>query len=190
MSVAQQRPGRTRIASPSGMRKNQKKERRAVWSTILGRWISAGGTVMIVLALAFRVHYRFTVVVGESMLPTLKPGDLLLVDKGAYNHAEPSRGDIVVVRYLAGFVVKRVVGLPGEEVEVRHGRLYINGGLIKENHRVDPGHLHIEQGSLLDGDFATLGDNRAVVPALAVHPIVTKADILGKVVLALGKSLR
>jgi len=146
--------------------------------------------VLIVLALVFRVHYRFTVVLGDSMLPTLESGDLLLVDKRAYDHVEPSRGDIVVVRYLAGFVVKRIVGLPGEEVEVRQGRVYVNGGPIKENHRIDPGHLHIEQGSLLDGDFATLGDNRAIVPALAVHPIVTKADILGKVVLALGKSLR
>jgi hypothetical protein len=48
----------------------------------------------------------------------------------------------------------------------------------------------VETGTLLAGDFATLGDNRAIVAALAVHPIVTKADILGKVVLALGKHIR
>ena len=130
------------------------------------------------------------VVVGDSMLPTLKAADLLLVDERAYDHTQPRRGDIVVVRYPVGLVVKRLVGLPGEEVEVRYGRLYINGGLMKENHLINPGYLYVEKGNLLEGDFATLGDNRAVPPALAIHPIVTKADILGKVVLALGKQIR
>ena len=40
---------------------------------------------------------------------------------------------------------------------------------------------------MLAGDYATLGDNRAIPPALAVHPIIRKADILGKVVLVIGK---
>ncbi len=50
--------------------------------------------------------------------------------------------------------------------------------------------LCVEKGNLLAGDFATLGDNRAVSPASAIHPIVAKADILGKVVLAPGKKIR
>src|SRR5262249_42619974 len=165
------------------------KNRLTTWFTPLGRWVAAGGVILILLGLQFQAHYRFAVVVGDSMLPTLRAGDLLLVDKRAYDQAEPTRGDIVVARYSAGLVVKRVVGLPWEEVELRFGRLYINGGLLKESHPVQPGYLSVEQGKLFDGDFATLGDNRAVPPALAVHPIVTKADILGKVVLALGKHL-
>ncbi len=123
------------------------------------------------------------------MLPTLKPGDVLLVDKRAYKRIEPGRGDIVVARYSGELVVKRVVGLPGEEVEVRNGKLYIDNRLMQEDHQVEQGTLCVEKGNLLEGDFATLGDNRAVSPASAIHPIVTKADILGKVVLALGKSL-
>jgi hypothetical protein len=47
----------------------------------------------------------------------------------------------------------------------------------------------VGEGKLFPEDFATLGDNRSVAPASAVHPIVTKADILGKVVLALGKKI-
>jgi len=165
------------------------KSPRATWFTSFRWWIAAGGLVLIALELQFHAHYRFAVVVGDSMLPTLKAGDLLLVDKRAYDQTEPHRGDIVVARYSAGLVVKRVVGLPWEEVELRYGRLYVNGALMKESHPIEPGYLSVEQGKLLDGDFATLGDNRAVPPALAVHPIVTKADILGKVVLALGKHL-
>jgi hypothetical protein len=71
-------------------------------------------------------------------------------------------------------------------VEVRDGRLYVNGGLIKEHHPVAVGDLCVGKGRLLDGDFATLGDNRAVASALAFHLIVTKADIPGKVVVTFG----
>jgi len=113
-----------------------------------------------------------------------------MVDKRAYEQSEPSRDDIVVANYSGGLVVKRVVGLPGEEVGLKQGRLYINGVLTKEQHSIDPGDLDVGEGKLLPGDFATLGDNRAVAPRLAIHPIVTKSDILGKVVLALGKKIR
>ena len=159
---------------------------RATWCNSLRQRLAASGVVLIALALLFRSHYRLAVVDGNSMLPTLRPGELLLVDELAYDQAEPRRGDIVVVRYAGEWVVKRIVGLPGEEVEVRDGRLYVNGGLVKEHHPVAPGDLRVGKGWLLEGDFATLGDNRAVPSALAVHPIVTEAAILGKVVPALG----
>lgn len=142
---------------------------------------------LVVLGFAFHSHYTLAIVSGTSMLPTLKPGDVLLVDKRAYKRIEPDRGDIIVAKYSGEVVVKRVVGLPSEEVEVRNGRLYINNRLMQENYPTGQGTLYVEKGNLLEGDFATLGDNRAVSPALAIHPIVTKADILGKVVLALGR---
>jgi signal peptidase I len=148
------------------------------------------GIVLVVSGLVFRAHYRLAIVSGTSMLPTLKAGDVLLIEKRAYKQFEPERGDIVVAQSSAGLVVKRVVGLPGEEVEVQKGRLYIDGGLITEGHKIEPGWLDVGAGKLLAGDFATLGDNRAIAAALAVHPIVTKADILGKVILALGKQIR
>ncbi|MGO8676735.1 MAG: hypothetical protein ACLQVX_12790 [Limisphaerales bacterium] len=77
-------------------------------------------------------------------------------------------------------------GLSGEEVEVKRGRLYINGTRMKENHSINPGYLFVGEGTMLPKDYATLGDNRAVPPATAVHPIITKADLLGKVVSILG----
>jgi signal peptidase I len=120
------------------------------------------------------------------MRPTFKPGNLLVVDKNAYQAVEPSRGDIVVARYHNEFVVKRIVALPGEEVEVKKGMLYINGSPEPENHKIEPGSLDIGKGKLLAGDFATLGDNRSVPRAQAVHPIVSKKDIVGRVKLSLG----
>lgn len=151
--------------------------------------LAAIGIALVVLGCVFRLHYKLVIVSGTSMVPTLEVGDVLLVDKRAYEKIEPDRGDIVVAKWSANLVVKRVVGLPGEEVGVKRGRLYINGGLVKDQHPIEPGYLDVEEGVLLPGDFATLGDNRSVAPASAVHPIVTKSDIVGKVVLILGKQI-
>ena len=126
---------------------------------------------------------------GDSMLPTLKPGDLLLIERHAYDQAEPDRGDIVVARQPGCLIVKRVVGLPGEEVEVKQGSIYVNGECVDEKHQINEGLLTVGEGKLLPGDFATLGDNRAVSPLTAVHPIVTKDEILGKVVLIVHAKL-
>ena len=139
--------------------------------------------------LMFRDHFRLTIVVGDSMLPTIKSGEVLLVDRLAYQNSEPRRGDIVMARYAAEFVVKRIVGLPGEELEIRRGTLFINGTPQNENHGVKAGFLDIATGELFSGDFATLGDNRAIPAVLAIHPIISKPDILGKVVFSFGKRL-
>lgn len=151
--------------------------------------LAALGIILAAIGAGFSAHYKLVIVSGSSMLPTLSSRDLLVIDKRAYEKSQPDRGDIVVARGTASLVVKRVVGLPGEVVEVRTGRLYVNGSPMPEPHKIHPGYLEVEKGKLLPGDFATLGDNRAVARASAVHPIVTKDDILGKVVLALGKEL-
>jgi len=88
-----------------------------------------------------------------------------------------------MARYNGEFILKRIVGLPGEEVEVRKGTLYINGAALAEKHAVEPGSLDVGRGRLFDGDFATLGDNRAIPSVLAIHPILSAHDIVGKVVL-------
>jgi signal peptidase I len=147
--------------------------------------VAATGLVLVTLGILFHARYRITIVTGESMKPTLQSGNILIVDKQAFNRSKPNRGDLIVARYSGNWIVKRIVGLPGEEAEVRDGGLYINGQLVAENHQIMPGPLNVEKGTLMDGDFATLGDNRSIVSALAIHPIVTKAEILGKVVLFL-----
>jgi signal peptidase I len=152
-------------------------------------WVVIIGIALTFATLIFRGFFQFTIVVGDSMLPTLAPGDLLLVDKRAYQNQEPCRDDIVVARYAENLIVKRIVGLPGEELEVRKGTLFINGTAHNENHSVMAGSLDIAKGKLFSGDFATLGDNRAIPAVLAVHPIISKPDILGKVVFSTGNRL-
>jgi signal peptidase I len=159
-----------------------------VWSRY--RSLLSASIALICSAQLFRDHFRLSIVVGTSMLPTLSPGEVLLVDKRAYQKKVPQRGDIVVARDASGWIVKRVVGLPGEAAEVRKGKLYINGAPFGESYPVEPGLLEVGKGKLLSDDYATLGDNRAIPSALAIHPILTKSDILGKVVLPWRKPVR
>jgi signal peptidase I len=152
-------------------------------------WLVMSAVALGSVLLALHAHFQLTIVVGNSMLPTLKSGDVLLVDRLAYKNTEPHRGDIVIARYAAELIVKRIVGLPGEELEVRAGTLYINGTPHREGYRTGEGILDVAKGKLFDGDFATLGDNRAIPAELAVHPILSRPDILGKVIFASGKRL-
>jgi signal peptidase I len=144
--------------------------------------ILAVGVVLICGLEIFCTRFKLAVVAGESMLPTLRPGDLLIVDRRAYGYEQPRRDDIVVGRQGTGWIVKRVVGLPGEIVEVKKGTLFINGAPRREKHPMRPGDLDIAEGKLFGGDFATIGDNRAVPTMLAVQPILSRDEILGKVI--------
>jgi signal peptidase I len=132
------------------------------------------------LLLAHR-YYGFAMVVGKSMLPTLAPHNLLLVDKRSYSHCEPQRGDIVLVRYRGEFLIKRVIGLPGEEVEVKDGVVYINDQPAEESDHVQPGPLNINKGKLLENRFAILGDNRSL--PLPIHAVISREQIVGKVIM-------
>jgi len=137
---------------------------------------------LVTAVLLFHQRFQLVLVVGESMQPTLKPGQLLLVDKRAYQHAQPRRGDIVLARYAGELIIKRIVALPGEEVEVRRGTLYIDGVTKREGYPIQEGSLDVAKGKLFNGDFATLGDNRAIPSVLAIHPVISKPDIVGRLV--------
>ncbi len=129
-------------------------------------------------------HYLLTLVVGESMLPTLRSGSLLLVDRRAYAARDPGRGDIVVIRHRGEQLVKRVVGLPGEEVELVAGRLHVNGIPLPETYPRTPGTLEVGRGLLGPGKFAVVGDNRSGSGERLIHGVFSREQILGKAILS------
>jgi signal peptidase I len=94
--------------------------------------------VAIVLALIIRtlVVQAFKIPSG-SMLQTLQIGDHILVNKFIYTFTDPERGDIIVFKYPEDKTrdfIKRVIGLPGETIEVKNRVVYIDGKPIKENY--------------------------------------------------------
>ena len=106
------------------------------------------------------------VVNGESMEPNLQTGEQVLVvtKRLAYLFSEPKRGDIIVFhppRNVSGEpFIKRVIGIPGDVVEIRNGRVYINGKLLPENGRVYRDHCDYGPVVVPPGKYFVLGDNR------------------------------
>ena len=147
-------------------------------------WIHLGSGAVILFGV-FHCWFRLSLVVGSSMAPNLATGDVLLVNRWAYRHAEPQRGDIVLARTPGGLIVKRVVGLPAEEVDVSQGRVRIDGEPLPEPYPVELGGLSIGRGRLAPGKYALLGDNRNLTEASVVHAIAGKDRILGKVIWSL-----
>ncbi len=149
-----------------------------------------GGAVAVFLAfvLVFSVGMR-TSVIGDSMEPALHNGQEILMNRILYRISTPRRGDVVVFlpngNQNTHFYVKRVVGLPGETVQIREGSVYIDGVLLEENELfdkiADPGIAQNEL--LLEGDeFFVLGDNRNSSEDSRSGNIgaVKKDDIVGK----------
>ncbi len=114
------------------------------------------------------VHFvgERTVVSGDSMRPALLDGDNLIVDKISYRFSDPKRFDIVVFPFQyqdETFYIKRVIGLPGETVQIQDGEIYINGKALKESFGYEeirnPGFASSEL-TLGADEYFVLGDNR------------------------------
>jgi signal peptidase I len=120
----------------------------------------------VVLALVLFVGINAVVarirVDGESMEPTLNSGEYVMVNRLSYRFSSPHRGDIIVFHFPGNpqeEYIKRIIGLPGDDVLVRNGQVYINGQLLEESYisvKIDyTGTWHVE-----DGQLFVLGDNR------------------------------
>jgi signal peptidase I len=99
---------------------------------------------------------------GLSMLPTLQDGEFVLVNRLAYRMGEPARGDIVVFRSTTNFdldLIKRVIGVPGDDVRVADGRVIVNGLVLTEPY-INAEPRYSGEWSVPQGYLFVLGDNR------------------------------
>lgn len=108
-----------------------------------------------------------TKVDGDSMYPTLHDGDNLIVDKISYRFNDPDRFDVIIFPYPQNekvFYIKRVIGLPGETIQIDYdGNIYIDGEILEEDYgyevMVNPG-IAAEPITLGEDEYFVLGDNR------------------------------
>lgn len=146
--------------------------------------------IVVVISLAWFVVYAFGAqvkIVGQSMTPALAGGDVVLVNRLAYDLGDPGRFDVVVfAREDRKTNVKRVIGLPGETVQITGGTIYIDGEPI----RADGDLSHVSLAGLAENpvtleadEYFLLGDNRDSSEDSRFANIgnVKRSQIMGKV---------
>ncbi|MBQ4560027.1 MAG: signal peptidase I [Tyzzerella sp.] len=146
------------------------KRRRHVNYDLLREIIVWTVQIAIVCLLAFVCVYYFgqrASMIGDSMKPELKNGNITLISKAAYSMGTPKRGDVVAFKpngnESSHYYIKRIVGLPGETIEVVDGKIVVNGREIKEKYETtemeDLG-LLAEPVKLKNNEYFVLGDDR------------------------------
>ncbi len=127
---------------------------------------------------------------GDSMRPTLQNGEIVLMNRLIYNASKPKRGDVIAFKpngnENAHYSIKRVVGLPGETVQIKDGTIYING----EEHVKDIYTFEIESPGIAEdpvklgeGEYFVMGDNHTSSDDSRMADVgnVKREDIYGKV---------
>ncbi len=125
-------------------------------------------------------NYR---VVGHSMDPTLENDQYLMVNKLDYRLHAPQRGDIVVFRDphdRGRKLIKRIVGLPGEILEIRSGQVFVNGRRLEEPYLADPGLSSQPPIPIPDDSYYVLGDNRSNSSDSRNWGVLPESEIVGK----------
>lgn len=137
------------------------------WARELKDWLITGAVVFVVMSLLNMFVFNLSTVIGQSMQPTLLEGERLFINKITLSFSAPERGDVIVLHDPSTgpdqkeYLVKRVVGLPGDTVEVREHQLVVNGAPVVEPYidteieDPDFGELTVEQGR-----YFVMGDNR------------------------------
>jgi signal peptidase I len=152
---------------------------------------------IVIIALAIVVPIRYFLfqpffVKGQSMEPSFENGDYLIIDEISYRFRDPQRGEVIVFRYpndTSQRYIKRIIGLPGETVEIKEGKviIYNQSGerILEETEYLNPsvytpGDLRM---TLREGEYFVLGDNRIASSDSRRWGSVPENDIIGQVFL-------
>ena len=152
--------------------------------------------IIVILVILIRSYIVTPVIVrGSSMDKTLKDGEVLFLSKISYTISEIKRYDIVVVKDIdEDLIIKRVIGLPGDNIEYKDDVLYINGKKSKKRFTKDETEdFTLEEickineiecnGKIPKDMYLLLGDNRDVSADSRVKGLIKREQILGKTVL-------
>jgi len=150
--------------------------------------------VLIVAALVIAIVIRTFVfqafyIPSESMVPTLKIGDRVLVNKLSYKLHDPRRGDIAVFKAPAAArteeikdLVKRVVGLPGDTIEGKDGHIYIDGRVLSEPYLPSGTQSRTFPAEKVPSNaYFMLGDNRQYSKDSTFFGPIKRGDLIGRV---------
>ena len=162
------------------------------WLSIRETLIDTVKLVVIIFIILFLMIYvvSITQVVGSSMKSTLIDGDVLILSKANYRFFDIERGDIISLDYEdTKYLIKRVIGLPGDSIEIVDNVLYINGEVYEEDY-LDEGlnypdfHLSdLGYDTIPEDMYLVLGDNREDSLDSRDIGLISKDSVNGKIVL-------
>ena len=137
-----------------------------VFFSELGQWIMA---ILVALILGYSIvtfGVQSVTMIGQSMNPVLNDKDVLLLNKCVYRFSNPKRYDIIAFKLKedpdAYYNIKRIVGLPGETVQIRNGRIFINGEALTDlpfDSLIMTEGLALDKLTLGNEEYFVLGDN-------------------------------
>ena len=146
--------------------------------------------IVVIVVILFLMIYvvSITQVVGSSMSSTLQDGDVLILNKIKYRFTDIKRGDIISLEYAdTKYLIKRVIGLPGDTVLIRDNTLYINGEVYVENY-LDEGLVYddfdlssLGYDVIPEDMYLVLGDNRPDSLDSREIGLIKKDGVIGKV---------
>ena len=147
-------------------------------------------SLVIIVAVRTYVMQPFFVS-GKSMEPNFHDGDYLIIDEISYRIDEPKRGDVIIFRYPRNpkeFFIKRIVGLPGEKIEIEDGKIVIynnenqNGVILDENIYIplDTETTGSYNTILKNDEYYVLGDNRNASADSRIWGVLEEHFIIGK----------
>lgn len=151
--------------------------------------------LLVSLAIVLPIRYFIVqpfIVRGASMEPTFENKEYLVVDEASYYFREPKRGEVIVFRYPrdpSQFFIKRIIGLPGEKIEIHSGRVKIvnhefpDGFILDELYLDPPNHFTAPDTKITlgGGQYFVLGDNRDFSSDSRIWGILERKFITGRV---------
>lgn len=175
----------------------QEPEKQKKWVKELLEWVR-DIAIAVVIALVILAFFKPIVIQQTSMVPTFQSGDYVVTSRQAYKlFGEPERGDVIVFRTELTDergkdknLIKRIIGLPGDTVEIREdGYVYINGEKIDEPYLNEQGISDEMEGPMTvtvpEGELFCMGDNRGVSMDSRAIGCIEESTIVGKVVVRL-----
>jgi signal peptidase I len=144
--------------------------------------------ITVLIAVAVFALLRLTVQSYEvrmsSMEPNFYEGELIMVSKASYFFSDPQRGDVIILEPPVGSpipFIKRVIGLPGETVEIKDGRVSINGTALDEDEYIrERPNYTMEATEVPENEYFVLGDNRNNTNDSHYGWTVPRDNIIGK----------
>lgn len=164
--------------------------RNAIASTLISGFAVIGLASVSLAVSCDRHNFESRYIPSGSMIPTIEVNDRVLIDKSIYRSSQPKRGDIIISNptptlqqqnYQDPFIA-RIIGLPGESIQIKQGKVFINKKTIKESYIQEAPAYNWGPVKIARNSYAVLGDNRNNSYDSHYWGLVTRNLIIGKAI--------